>query len=65
MAGTAGVHTAGLFFDDTPKFLSDLGIGAGEVAHHRDARHRRAELVVLDRPGADLIHGSGSVAHRF
>src|SRR5258705_8308422 len=63
MAGAAGVHAARLFFDHSPEFLSDLGIVTGQVAHHGDARHGGAKLIVLDGPGADLIHSRGAVAH--
>src|SRR5438093_3580222 len=65
MAGAAGVHAASFFLDNAPKFLSDLRISAGKIAHHRDPRHGGAKLVVLNRPGADLIHRGGAVAHRL
>src|SRR5688572_23483610 len=65
MTGAAGVHAAGLFFDDAPEPLGNLRIGAGQVAHHRDAWHRGAKLVVLNRPGADLLHGCRAVAYRL
>src|SRR5687768_1422364 len=65
MTGAAGVHAAGLFLDHAPEPLGDLGIVAGEIAHHRDAWHCGAKLVVLNRPGADLLHGCRAVAYRL
>ncbi len=63
MTGGAGVQAAGFFFDHAPELARDLRIGAGEITQHTDARHGGAELIVLNRPGANLIHGGRAVAH--
>src|SRR5438093_35076 len=56
----------GYFFrDDAPKFPSNLRISAGQITQHDDAWHSGAKLIVLDRPGADLIHGRGARTDRF
>jgi hypothetical protein len=65
VAGAAGIHAAGFLLNDTPKPLRDFRIGAGQVAQHGYARHRGAKLIVLDRPGTDLVHGSCTGADRF
>jgi hypothetical protein len=65
MAGTAGIHTARFFFDDTPKLLRDLRIIAGQITQHGNAWDDGAKLIILNRPGANLIHGGGAVAYGF
>jgi len=65
VSGAAGIQTAGFLFDHAPELLRDLRVAAGEIAHHGDARHGGAKLVILNRPGADLIQGRGAVAHGF